>query len=86
MSPHAFILLAALLTAGIGKLVFPGATLRIIAGVVIGLQVVLIIALGEVPSLLGLAIMVPISAIGAGIGVAGARWVARRLQLVGTRS
>ena len=73
MSPHAIIVLAALLLAGSGKLIRPEWTLRIVAASALAMPTAAALILRETPSLLGSMIVMPLAILGAitGVAVAG---------------
>jgi hypothetical protein len=69
MSPHGIILLAALSIGFVGKLAFPSSSFRVVAVSALALPVAAFVYFGEAPSALGLAIIMPISLVGAALGV-----------------
>ena len=78
MSPHGLVLFAALALGATGKLLLPEFTLRIVLLAALVFPVCLMLYTREYPSFLGFALIMPISLVGAGIGVAIGGMLARR--------
>ena len=77
MSPHGLVFLTSIMLGAAGKALFPRFTLRVIAASAVALPLCVSIYFGETPSLLGIALVAPITLAGAVIGVAGGGYMNR---------